>query len=264
MDPHELIQQLLDTGIEELDRSVVDRFLECGSACVQPVLDFIRLDMDDAATSRAVALLGELGSPALMEELTSYFAPDEEDEDAVSEMAEWAFQRLIARDPAGALAEIQRIGQTAEPHLLIDLSQRLSLARGVPDGAATLLSFGERLDSPDLDAEDRATIVSSILTAAMVMDTPRGELPASIRARYGKHLTPAATTFVREIEQALLEEPVTPDELPDIYQVCCAALVEEETGPYVRPEPKIGRNDLCWCGSGKKYKKCHLGTDEAQ
>jgi len=22
--------------------------------------------------------------------------------------------------------------------------------------------------------------------------------------------------------------------------------------------PKIGRNDPCWCGSGKKYKKCHL------
>jgi len=25
--------------------------------------------------------------------------------------------------------------------------------------------------------------------------------------------------------------------------------------------PKIGRNDPCWCGSGKKYKKCHLGQD---
>ena len=23
-----------------------------------------------------------------------------------------------------------------------------------------------------------------------------------------------------------------------------------------------GRNDLCWCGSGKKYKKCHLANDE--
>ena len=23
-----------------------------------------------------------------------------------------------------------------------------------------------------------------------------------------------------------------------------------------------GRNDECWCGSGKKYKKCHLATDE--
>ncbi|MDQ3111292.1 MAG: DUF1186 domain-containing protein [Bacteroidota bacterium] len=27
--------------------------------------------------------------------------------------------------------------------------------------------------------------------------------------------------------------------------------------PVVRSEPKIGRNDPCPCGSGKKYKKCH-------
>ena len=26
--------------------------------------------------------------------------------------------------------------------------------------------------------------------------------------------------------------------------------------PYVRKEAKIGRNDPCPCGSGKKYKKC--------
>ena len=25
---------------------------------------------------------------------------------------------------------------------------------------------------------------------------------------------------------------------------------------------KIGRNDLCWCGSGKKYKTCHMLMDE--
>lgn len=25
---------------------------------------------------------------------------------------------------------------------------------------------------------------------------------------------------------------------------------------------KIGRNEPCWCGSGKKYKKCHLDQDE--
>ncbi len=32
---------------------------------------------------------------------------------------------------------------------------------------------------------------------------------------------------------------------------------EIESGvPYVREEPKIGRNDPCPCGSGKKYKKC--------
>ena len=23
------------------------------------------------------------------------------------------------------------------------------------------------------------------------------------------------------------------------------------------PKAKLGRNDPCWCGSGKKYKRCH-------
>ena len=27
--------------------------------------------------------------------------------------------------------------------------------------------------------------------------------------------------------------------------------------PVYRTEPKVGRNDACPCGSGKKYKKCH-------
>jgi hypothetical protein len=26
--------------------------------------------------------------------------------------------------------------------------------------------------------------------------------------------------------------------------------------------PVLGRNDRCWCGSGKKYKACHLATDD--
>jgi uncharacterized protein YecA (UPF0149 family) len=30
------------------------------------------------------------------------------------------------------------------------------------------------------------------------------------------------------------------------------------------PERKPGRNEDCWCGSRKKYKKCHLPSDEKQ
>ena len=33
---------------------------------------------------------------------------------------------------------------------------------------------------------------------------------------------------------------------------------EEETDPIGQ---KPGRNDPCWCGSGKKYKHCHWQTD---
>ena len=29
------------------------------------------------------------------------------------------------------------------------------------------------------------------------------------------------------------------------------------------PDPLPGRNDPCHCGSGKKYKQCHLDKDEA-
>ena len=25
---------------------------------------------------------------------------------------------------------------------------------------------------------------------------------------------------------------------------------------------KLGRNDACWCGSGRKYKACHMAFDE--
>jgi preprotein translocase subunit SecA len=33
-----------------------------------------------------------------------------------------------------------------------------------------------------------------------------------------------------------------------------------EPRPVRRSEPKVGRNDPCPCGSGKKYKKCHGAT----
>jgi preprotein translocase subunit SecA len=33
---------------------------------------------------------------------------------------------------------------------------------------------------------------------------------------------------------------------------------------YVRSTPKIGRNDPCPCGSGKKYKKCCLAAGDSR
>jgi hypothetical protein len=41
-----------------------------------------------------------------------------------------------------------------------------------------------------------------------------------------------------------------------------AALAQaaERAGPPP-PAKRPGRNDPCWCGSGKKYKKCHMDAD---
>ncbi len=39
-----------------------------------------------------------------------------------------------------------------------------------------------------------------------------------------------------------------------------AAWSQSEQETVKRSEAKIGRNDPCPCGSGKKYKKCHMLT----
>ncbi|HYO53342.1 SEC-C metal-binding domain-containing protein, partial [Archangium sp.] len=38
-------------------------------------------------------------------------------------------------------------------------------------------------------------------------------------------------------------------------------LLDMLPSPPVRGTPRPGRNEPCWCGSGVKYKKCHLGRD---
>ena len=38
--------------------------------------------------------------------------------------------------------------------------------------------------------------------------------------------------------------------------------VARQVGTVRRDRPKLGRNDPCWCGSGQKYKKCHMDADQ--
>jgi len=36
-------------------------------------------------------------------------------------------------------------------------------------------------------------------------------------------------------------------------------------GTERKDQPALpGRNDLCWCGSGLKYKRCHIEEDDRQ
>jgi preprotein translocase subunit SecA len=37
----------------------------------------------------------------------------------------------------------------------------------------------------------------------------------------------------------------------------------ESAAPFVRPMPKVGRNEPCPCGSGRKYKHCHGALQQA-
>jgi predicted aspartyl protease len=45
--------------------------------------------------------------------------------------------------------------------------------------------------------------------------------------------------------------------MPSIREIDFATEVSGPKPPEIRTGPKVGRNDLCPCGSGKKHKYCH-------
>ena len=57
---------------------------------------------------------------------------------------------------------------------------------------------------------------------------------------------------VQRVQRAF--PPPKPKQQPMVFSGSQGASMQ---APVQRKEPKIGRNDPCWCGSGKKYKKCH-------
>ena len=87
-----------------------------------------------------------------------------------------------------------------------------------------------------------------------------------------------------EMDPEWPKEPLTQEQSDELLKWMCAGaarayksfaqlrretaesnLDEEDYYPetYVRPEPKIGRNAPCPCGSGKKYKKCCGAVDDS-
>lgn len=56
------------------------------------------------------------------------------------------------------------------------------------------------------------------------------------------------------------------DKEPHVHGPGCSH--DHEPHVHVPQEPIVkekrpGRNEACWCGSGTKYKKCHLNEDQA-
>jgi Protein of unknown function (DUF1186)/SEC-C motif len=78
---------------------------------------------------------------------------------------------------------------------------------------------------------------------------PRGTLAKSFAERY-----PAIQDVVRETRWWAGFQRASAGELAEAGSATLGGAVGSGD-PYVAP-PKVGRNDLCPCGSGKKYKKC--------
>ena len=267
MEPHRLLHELFVAGLEAIDASLIDRVLARGADCAPLLLGVLNaygedlLHDNDGLVVRALALLGEIGDPAALDALAKFVPLEDE---TIGGAARWAFTRIARRRPAETLDIVRRLSIGAEALDLAALAQQLCLMPDVPGRSEVLLGLADNLDGFEKDESD--LVIVSMLTSALVMHGAHAEPAITIEARYGKQLSRAARKELqhlrREIEAARQE--IAEVEEPSIYEVCLEGFDEVEDETVTRAEPKLGRNEPCWCGSGKKYKKCHLDSDEGR
>jgi preprotein translocase subunit SecA len=109
-----------------------------------------------------------------------------------------------------------------------------------------------------------AAVSSNVVTKVMrVRLQKESEIERLEREDYERHQRAAQSLQLRhggELAEGEEEQAAAPP--PQRRQPSVA--------PVKREQPKIGRNDLCPCGSGEKFKKCHgaaleeEGSDDAQ
>jgi hypothetical protein len=265
LEPHRLLHELFAAGLNAIDASLIDRVLARGADCAPLLLGVLNaygedlLHDNDGLVVRALALLGEIGDPAALNALARFVPLEDE---TIGGAARWAFTRIARQRPAETLDIVRQLSIGAEALDLAALAQQLCLMPEIPGRAEVLLSLADNLG--EFENDERDLVIVSMLTSALVMHGADAEPATTIEARFGAQLSRQARKELKnlraEIEAARQE--ITEVEEPSIYEVCLDEfdVVEDET--FERAEPKLGRNEPCWCGSGKKYKKCHLDSDE--
>jgi hypothetical protein len=153
----------------------------------------------------------------------------------------WRLSAASFRDaPAGREAQ-DRFGDGFRPAL---------------DLCAYALAHDVALPPADLDGEHVRTLLSDLLPGRVEGSEPwRGDVPAVLEAFLGFVAEETAVAATFEWRTALdAGGPTYLAALRNPSRPRYGAAVK--LAPDRRPSAKIGRNDPCFCGSGKKYKQC--------
>jgi SEC-C motif len=281
--PQELVQYL--RGYEGGLPEAVRRPLVAAGATLVPALitlveeDALADDQRDLgwAPLHAIDLLGALGDARALPVLLRFL--DLEDElDLRVEQAERALQTLGARALEGCVAAYAASPQDAFRDRLAGVMSQW----GLHDERiyAALLDTLQR--TPELGAnylvdygDTRALEVLAQTFEALPIragDNPLAnrvfvELRCAIED-LGGHLTAAQQHKFAQADAArrrLVAQLPWDLDAPGGSAARTTTVARAAPGPQ-RPrttgKPKLGRNAPCWCGSGKKYKKCHLPLEE--
>ncbi|GAK50871.1 protein translocase subunit secA [Candidatus Moduliflexus flocculans] len=102
------------------------------------------------------------------------------------------------------------------------------------------------------DMIDRINFESVEMIMKFAVRTEQPSQPRPIIASANERVEETQGMAMKRGQQMKQQQQQNVDELPTN-----TSEGEVKMQPVVREEPKVGRNDPCPCGSGKKYKKCH-------
>lgn len=131
---------------------------------------------------------------------------------------------------------------------------------------------GELAFQPDvilwLELPRRALVGSTVVSPDEPVSLPQSLEAAMRRPADG---SPRRPTRIRVADRRTADElgpaaagiPIAVAPVPELDAAFEELLFDGYEPEAVKPARPMGRNDPCPCGSGKKYKKCHLDADQA-
>jgi len=283
---------------EEIERDLVDRILREGDAIAPLLMGILRgyareelFDGEGFILEGVLALLGEIGSPLALEALIEFSGVDDSE---LSGAAGWAFDRIVDLQPeAAGQALIAMVPK-------LDATMRLLLAErfvfwprwNIVDRLFDLMTENIDIIPREQRGEFFATLAMAMIVARrreglqlarrmlrrnsglMDRDSRRecdekielfSENGGNLLQTLGEAKRAEWTVYEICAGDALWPEDIDDENFDEFGEneddeLFDDELADEAPVPIQRP-PAPGRNDPCWCGSGKKYKKCHLDAD---
>jgi hypothetical protein len=296
--PYRLIHELQETLGNQMERELVDSILAAGDAC-RPLLVGVLRGLaqgylpagGELMAEAALALLGEIGDPQSLPPLVQFAIVDDP---ALSDIATWALLRIAGKQPAETVAAMGRFDRQSSGGERACIAETLASMPEAPGKAEVLEALFENFGAV-AEAERSDTFV--VISAARLSLLGKPAVTAVRKTFDGlKGVMPLESgPAVDDLLRAYAADPsafaIPPEEdVPAVYDICGADRIQEddegegeeehvhgpgcthghdggdEGGEEVAKQFRSnlpGRNDPCWCGSGKKYKKCHLEADEA-
>lgn len=276
--PYRILNDLQIQAPRAVSPELVRKISDNGSRCVpvfraavpEWLVNRGRISLE--AIVLVIAWLGELAGVEVLDDLLDL------SEFRQSELflhTQWAIWRLGQRFPVEVLAKYREMTPHNSESVRCIFAEQINLlpeVNGMDRVLAGLLddfsTFADEADAPYLlmVVVDALAELSYHNEAKLLLNRHRRTLSGKGK-RILQDLIDTEGGFVPHLVQAEIDGMTIEDVCLDRVFMTSEYQsedefdedqAEDEQPPVVKPD----RNDPCWCGSGKKYKKCHLAADE--